>query len=445
MKDKKRELLPYSLYDYDTYTRHFTKMAERGWLVEGTSLATWVYRRVEPRKRTFAVSYFAKASSFDPEPGEAQREFIDFCERTGWRLAATNAQMQVFYNESDDPIPIETDPALEVESIHRATKRMYLPFFFLLLAVSILNLFTTLDLSVIGKSTLKFLANGVQLFGMAANLLLLVMCAVELAAYYLWLRRARRAARETGTLAPSAGHRKFQIAMLAAALLLLASLPVCSLLYGGRPAAFIVLFMLVLLAVTCLITWLVRKGMMRLKMPSTVTMLATLGTATVLSVAVVATVLFTAIGSMDGALREDAEDLPLTFTDLYKGTDYRENIRRDGSPLVTSLTVLQFESPGDCLNYTLYEIKLPFLVKPLRNLILRDLEKDGTLDGDHYLEADPAPWHADRAFQMDWQGEPTDHWLLFYGGRILFFDTDGEAPQELMDTVASKLGGAASP
>lgn len=441
MKDKKREFLPYSFYDYDAHTRHFAKMSERGWLVEGTSFATWVYRRVEPKKRSFAVSYFAKASSFDPEPGEEQREFIDFCERTGWKLAATYAQMQVFYNENDNPIPIETDPALEVESIHKAAKRAYLPFFFLLLVLAILNLVTALSMNVIGKFPLTFLTNGTHLFGMAANLLLLLMSVVELTAYYLWLRRARRAAREAGTLIPSAGHRKFQIAILVVTLLLLAALPVSLLLYEGRLAAFIVLFMLVLMAAMYLITWLVRKGMARRKMPSTVTMLATLGTATVLSVAVVATVLLTAIGSMDGALREDADSLPLRFEDLYDGDNYKENIRRDGSPLLTCLTVLQFESPGDSLNYTFYEVKLPFLVDPLRNLTLRDLEKDGTVDGEHYLKADPAPWHADRAFRLNWQGVPLDHWLLFYGDRIVFLNLGAEPTKAQMDTVALKLGG----
>lgn len=433
MKDKKREYLPYSFYDYDAYTRHFTKMAERGWLVEGTSFATWVYRRVEPGKRTFAVSYFAKASSFDPEPGEEQREFIDFCQRTGWKLAATSAQMQVFYNESDDPIPIETDPALEVESIHRAAKKMYLPLFFLLLALAILNLISVSALNILGRSPLMFLAHGLQLFGMAAELLVLVMCVVELTAYYLWLHRARRAARETGRLIPSAGHRRFQIVALVAALLLLAAFPVSSLLYGGRLTGFVALFTLVLLAVSCLVTWFVRKGMMRLKMSRTVTKLVTFGTATVLSVLVVATVLFTAIGFSGDILREKADDLPLRFEDLYEGDKYEESIQRDGSPFLTYLSVLQFEIPGDTLEYTLYEVKLPFLVTAFQNLVSRDFDRDGA----GCLETDPGPWGADRAFRRESRNE----WLLFYGGRIVLLEMGQEPTVAQMEAIAANLGG----
>lgn len=441
MKDKKRDFLPYSLYDYDAYTRHFTKMARRGWLVEGTAPFTWVYRRVEPKERAFAVSYFARASAFDPEPGEEQREFIDFCQRTGWRLAATNAQMQVFYNERPDPIPIETDPALEVETIHRAAKRMYLPLFWLILGIGVLEIMANRHLNPIAFP-LTFLADGSGFFSLAANLLVLLYAAVELAAYFLWLCRARRAARETGTLIPSAGHRHFNALMLILTLALLICSLYSSFLYGGRLYGLVVALMLVLMAAAIFISWKVRKLMMRRHASRTATMLATFGTAIVLSVVMVMGTLTVALGYFsDDLLREDPENLPLTFTDLYEGTDYQESIRRDGSPVLTCLSVTQFEVPGDRLEYTLYEVKLPFLTDPVRELVLRELEKDGTVDGEHYLEADSAPWSADRAFQRDWQGEPLHDWLLFYGGRIVFISVDSDPTPELMTTVAIKLGG----
>ena len=443
MRDKKRQFLPYSLYDYDAYARHFAKMARRGWMVEGTAPFTWVYRRCEPRELTFAVSYFARASAFDPEPGEEQSEFIAFCERTGWHLAVANAQMQVFYNERENPVPIETDPALEVESVHRAMKRVYLPVtvIAILLALTVLQLLINADIKGYSGIPLDLLANGMGLAGIAAQLLLIIYCLVELAAYFLWLYRARRVARETGTLIPSAGHRRFQIVMFTLMLALLAASLVSSLLYGGRLVGFVALSMTVLVTATSLITWFIRKLMMRLKMPKTLTMLATLGTATVLSVAVVATVTSTGVSLSQNVLREDAEELPLTFTDLYEGDDYQESIRRDGSPILTRLSVLQYERAGDRLNYTLYEVQIPSLAEPLRDLVLRDLEEDGTVDGEHYLEADPTPWHADHAFQKDWQGKLLSDWLLFYPGRILFFDLNTEPTPELMDTVAEKLGG----
>ena len=120
MKNTKRRYEVYSFFDYTGIAAHLTKMAEKGWLIEKLSNFGWTYRRIEPKKITFFISYFPKASDFDPEPTEEQKMFLDFCRHTGWELAASSAQMQIFYNDQENPIPIETDPAIEVETIHRA-------------------------------------------------------------------------------------------------------------------------------------------------------------------------------------------------------------------------------------------------------------------------------------------------------------------------------------
>ena len=139
MKDTKRRIEAFSFFDHTGIARHLTKMAEKGWLLEKISNFGWTYHRITPKKLTFSVCYYPKASEFDPEPTEEQKEFHDFCEHTGWVLAAESAQMQIFYNEQENPIPIDTDPVLEIETIHAAAKKSYLPGYFVLLLVSILD------------------------------------------------------------------------------------------------------------------------------------------------------------------------------------------------------------------------------------------------------------------------------------------------------------------
>ncbi len=65
-------------------------------------------------------------SAFDPEPSEQQVRFQEFCEHTGWKLAGTSAQLQIFYNEAEHSVPIETDAALEIETVHKAVKKGFL-------------------------------------------------------------------------------------------------------------------------------------------------------------------------------------------------------------------------------------------------------------------------------------------------------------------------------
>ena len=117
MKDRKWDFIPFSYYDRTGMERHLEKRAAQGWLLERMSNLGWYYRRIEPRQIHFTVTYYLRASQFDPEPTEEQQEFHDFCLQSGWKLAATSGQMQVFYNEEDDPVPIDTEPALELERI----------------------------------------------------------------------------------------------------------------------------------------------------------------------------------------------------------------------------------------------------------------------------------------------------------------------------------------
>lgn len=139
MRAKKRRLEAYSFYDHTGIVRHLEKMAEKGWLIEKITNMGWVYRRIEPKLLHFAVSYYPKASEFDPEPSEEQKDFQDFCAHTGWMLATTSAQMQIFYNERENPTPIETDPEMEIETIHCAAKKGFLPTQILLLVIGILQ------------------------------------------------------------------------------------------------------------------------------------------------------------------------------------------------------------------------------------------------------------------------------------------------------------------
>ena len=139
MKDTKRRFEWFSFYDHTGIEKHMERMAEQGWLLEKIGNFTWHYRRIEPKKVTFSVSYFPRASMFDPGPSEEQETFYDFCAHTGWTLAASSAQMQVFYNDRPDPVPIDTDPALEVDAIHKAAKKSWLISQIMLLAVGALN------------------------------------------------------------------------------------------------------------------------------------------------------------------------------------------------------------------------------------------------------------------------------------------------------------------
>ena len=138
MRNTKRELPLFSMYDHTGMERHLEEMAVQGWMLEKTTGFGWVYRRCEARRVRYAVTYFPKASAYEPGPSEDKQIFQDYCAQAGWELVSDAAQMQIFRTEAENSLPIETDAAIQVDNIHRAMKRSFLPSHFALMAVSLL-------------------------------------------------------------------------------------------------------------------------------------------------------------------------------------------------------------------------------------------------------------------------------------------------------------------
>lgn len=127
----------YSFYDHTGMEQHFEKMAAQGWLIEKLGYF-WRYRRIGPQALRFSVVYYSEASEFDPtKPSEGELTFYDFCAQAGWNKAASRAQMNVFYNEDANAVPIETDAALQVETLHQSMKKEQLIAWFLMLALAL--------------------------------------------------------------------------------------------------------------------------------------------------------------------------------------------------------------------------------------------------------------------------------------------------------------------
>ncbi len=133
--------------------------------------------------------------------------FHDFCAHTGWKLACSWHQMQVFYNEKESPIPLETDPIMEVDTLHRACKRNYLPSYYFLLALSILM--GGYSLAGIYFVPIDFLSSSSRMITRLAYLCLFSISMAELITYFIWYRKAKREA-QNGIFADTPSTVKIQ-------------------------------------------------------------------------------------------------------------------------------------------------------------------------------------------------------------------------------------------
>lgn len=200
MKHTKRELMPlYSYYDRSGIAAHLADMASQGWMLDKLSGWCWRYRQAEPRKLQFAVTYFPAASQFDPGPSEGLETYRDYCAAAGWRLAADTAQVQIFFNEDENAVPIETDPMVEFTNIRRCMRKSFLTSYCFLLLLSLLQI--GFQLWQVWTNPVDTLSNGFSLIAVWNWLPLDAVIVAELARYFRWQRRAKTAA-EAGSPLP---------------------------------------------------------------------------------------------------------------------------------------------------------------------------------------------------------------------------------------------------
>ena len=118
-----------SMYDQQGIEKKLAGMARKGWLIEEMQNAFfWNYRRIEPKELRFAAVYSAMTFDVDADALAAQKEKDELCARDGWIAAASwgsDGFLRVYYNEQPDPVPIETDPVVQTESIYTAMKKRW--------------------------------------------------------------------------------------------------------------------------------------------------------------------------------------------------------------------------------------------------------------------------------------------------------------------------------
>jgi len=447
VKDRKRRMERLCFYDHTGIEAHLQKMAQKGWLLEKIGNFTWIYRRIPPQDLRFCVTYDPKASQFDPEPSEEQRTFYDFCAHTGWMLAASSAQMQIFYNERENPVPIETDPVIEVETVHRSAKKEFLWSQFLLLAVSILN--GALFLSRLLSDPIGVLSSTASLFTGICWSTVILLTSIEIGTYYLWRRRAKQAA-ERGEFLETVGTTKLQNVCL---FLWLAGFLyyLCNLFVTGSALMRTVSVLMLLYVPTLIFLVQALKNFLKhKKAPAGVNRAVTLVSCFLLSFAMMGAITFGTLKAVQSGMFASntetyfydghefplsSDELPLTIEDLAE-LEYDGYIReRNGeqSILLGQFTMRQhprmdaenyLEMPF--LEYTITVVKSPFLYNLCRTSLLRQYDanhhplKALGVSQSRYEACDATPWGAVEAYRLIQEPSVPRNWyLLCYEDRIV--------------------------
>ena len=454
MKTKKRRVEYISFYNHTGLEDHFTKMAKKGWLIESISNFYWTYRKIEPKNLHFCVTYYPRASDFDPEPSEEQQTFHDFCAHTGWQLCCTWHQMQVFYNEKENPVPLETDPVMEVETLHKACKKNFLPSYFLLLALGLLM--GAYFVARIFADPIGLLSDPSHLMTGTAYVCMAIISITELLTYFLWHEKAKKAA-EHGIFVETPSTAAIQKCIVIVAAAAFAAWVANILLSENTLMKWIVLLMLVYVTAMFAITNGIKYGLKKLKASRGLNKALTLTACIILPfimMALVVNITLSAIrsGDLEADFKEDV--IPLSLSDLIDvdhGDGVSENRFHEtmllGYRVVRqrdSKFSLEGTSSAPDLKYTIVTVKAPFLYDWCKEQMY--YEQDETYSdwpvGNRmvYREQDPAPWGADEVYRLySEEGWWSNTYLLCYEDQIVEIRVDWELTAEQIAIVSQKL------
>jgi len=464
MKETKREYLPlYSFFDRSGIKKHLEAMSEKGWLLENIGPWCWQYRRIEPQRLQFTVTYFPKATQFDPQPAEGLETFREFCSDAGWILAADSAQVQVFYNEQEHPVPIETDPRADYENIYRSITRSSIRSYWLLLVLCLFQV--GMAIWRVMQDPIGQLSSPLSLNSLFGFFPLALVTSVELIRFYLWKGRAE-AALELGEPLPELRSAR----ILSILILILSGAEILILLFltriTSRGVTLAMVFMLLYGVLMIFLTNSIRRTLQKMQARPLVNKLVTFGVLILLTVGMMAG-LFTVIISSSRRFADPNaaetyeyrghtwnvyhDTLPLTVQDLVEN-DYDQwstQLIVDSSPLLTHMQASQrprmdaLEEPD--LEYELVIVKAGFLYDLCKQDYIDWLERDNDKlpqeYWDEYRSVDSAPWRATEVYQRYGSGEPINQFLVCWPDRIaeVDFDWDWTITEEMMFTAAEKL------
>ena len=204
-------------YDYTGIEGHLEAMAEKGWLLKECGRVFWRYEAIPPQKIHFAVTYRPEVTDFDLLPDRNRELYLDLCESAGWTWIASRQSMQILCSRDSRPLPLETDPVTQLDTISQTMRKTLYPSWILLIFLCCLQ-FVQVP-SRIRQDPVSFFSSPLNTMLPILYLFLLLAIITEMIPYFLWKKKSEAAvAAGVGTL-PDSGTGRGRILSIAALLL----------------------------------------------------------------------------------------------------------------------------------------------------------------------------------------------------------------------------------
>lgn len=197
MKERKFSPMIFNIYDCDGMESFLEKQAENGWMLEKVTSIGAYFRKTEPEKVKFSVNFLPKGSMFESEKSEKYKDFKTLSEHNGWNLISVCSPHMFFCTKQENPVPIETDPVLRVNTVHNAVKRIQLPLMIFWAVICLLNVFAWNFLLIInGLGSGDVFVDVSRVFAAVFPIVAEAFITAEIMRYIRWHKKALKLAEE---------------------------------------------------------------------------------------------------------------------------------------------------------------------------------------------------------------------------------------------------------
>lgn len=219
MKEKKITFKQFMFFDRSGIKKYMEKMARQGWLLKKINIFGYEFKRIEPKEIKFAVTYFSDGTKDNENLSEKELEYKEFCEYSGWKFVAKKGKMQIYCNENINPVELETDAVVEVETIHNTMKNSFLRAYYVMIILGLINIIGWF--ADILENTISVLMDNFRFIGALCGVFQIVIGIIGLAVYYSWYKKAKKKAEFDGRFVETKGAGNVEIGIFAIFIILL--------------------------------------------------------------------------------------------------------------------------------------------------------------------------------------------------------------------------------
>ena len=440
----KREIPIFSILEFRDIEKHLEKRAAEGWMLKKVGPFLWNYEETTPQKVHFSIVFFPKTTALEPEPSDNLLMMRENCEKTGWKLVAENGQMQIFCNEEENPLPIETEACIQVENIHQTAKKNQLFPHWILLLTAFMQL---------GVQALQFVIAPLNWLGMGFNFYLCLVWialgigfATELVQYYTWYYKAKRIAVEEEKLYLPKSHKAFRVIYLGIAFvsLILSILSIAEF-TSSKYGVLVIVYAIMAIGVPLCVSRLLKER----KVSAENNRIAIVVLTVVVVVGMAAYIFVSIVKDADNIFQKE-KDVSLQISDFIEveDEDFRESYLVSNSQFISYVDGFQAEKREEgaeelmMIDYTILVIKVPFLYDFCKNELLKEyryLSDDVLIEKSGYKKTDAAKWGAEEVYCYYFDDEPSNKFVACYEDRMIKIDFSWDVTDSDMEKVCELM------